>query len=192
MSMPGGLLYFKDVIDDKYTSSLLSFIENNGKWKSLSESKNSRKVQHYGYIYDYKSGKTNSKTEPIPQILRPLIDSLKERCGDEKYDFNQVIINNYEPGQGISAHIDSTEYGEIIGCYTLGSGATMRFTNDEKKYDLYVSPNSLYIMTMESRYNWKHEMINRKSDVVDGDKILRGKRVSITFRYVKKKVIRDD
>jgi len=105
----------------------------------------------------------------------------------KNYEFNQIIVNNYESGQGISAHTDVKEYGEIIGCYTIGSGGTMRFTRkDGNLYDLYVHPNSLYIMSGESRYEWKHEMASKKSDVVDGVKIPRGRRVSITFRCVPK------
>ena len=184
---PKGLLYFKNIIDKKYSNSLFSFLDEDQKylWKSLSDSKNSRKAKHYGYIYNYKSGKTTVKTDPIPLEFQQLIETLKENCGDEKYDFNQIIVNNYDSGQGISAHTDVKEYGEIIGCYTLGSGATMRFTKGTQKYDLYVHPNSLYIMTGESRYNWKHEMPSRKSDMVDGVKIKRDRRISITFRCVK-------
>jgi alkylated DNA repair dioxygenase AlkB len=182
-----GLFYFKDfkdIIESK--DDLISFLDQRP-WKSLSDSKNSRKVQHYGYLYDYKSGKTTTKTDPIPEEFQSLIDSLKKKCmmnGLKASDFNQVIVNNYEASQGISAHTDVKEYGPIIGCYTIGSGATMRFTKGDEKYDLYVEPNSLYIMSGESRYEWKHEMVSRKSDVVDGVKIARGRRVSITFRCV--------
>ena len=169
---PQGLLYFKDIIDEKYKNLLFCFLDDQ-KWKTLSESKNSRKVQHYGYLYDYKSGKTTVKTDPIPSEFQELIECIKEKCGDEKCEFNQVIVNNYEKGQGISAHTDVKEYGEIIGCFTIGGGATMRFSKGDQKYDLYVNPNSLYIMTGDSRHNWKHEMLSRKSDVVDGVKIER-------------------
>jgi alkylated DNA repair dioxygenase AlkB len=182
--VPKGLMYFKNVIDEK--DDLISFLDNRP-WKTLTESKNSRKVQHYGYLYDYKSGKTNMKTEPVPDEFQSLIDSLKKKCvqaGLTSADFNQVIVNNYETGQGISAHTDVKEYGPIIGCYTIGSGATMRFTKGEEKYEVYVDPNSLYIMSGESRYKWKHEMVSRKTDTVDNKKIQRGRRVSITFRTV--------
>ena len=184
-SVPKGLLYFKDIIEEK--NELISFLDNNEKWKALSDSKNSRKVQHYGYNYDFKSGKTSTKTDPIPEEFLSLIVSLKKKCknaGLVESDFNQVIVNNYEVGQGISAHTDVKEYGQIIGCYTIGSGATMRFTRGEEKYDIYVEPNSLYIMSGESRYEWKHEMVARKSDIVGDRKVQRDRRISITFRCV--------
>lgn len=179
---PSGLRYYDNVIDEKFSDEVLEFLDGeNGKWKTLSESKNSRKVQHYGYIYDYKSRNINKKGEKIPQVFQPLIEYLSKKSLGT---FNQIIVNNYEPGQGISAHTDVKEYGNTIACFTLGSGSIMRFTREDLSYDLYVKKNSVYIMTGESRYNWKHEMVSRRSDLIDGKKIQRGRRISITFRKV--------
>ncbi len=98
----------------------------------------------------------------------------------------QSIVNEYLPGQGISAHTDSLAYGETIQCYTLGSGAIMRFTHavTGEIQELYVEPRSVYTMTGEARYQWKHEMVARKSDVVEGKRVTRGRRVSVTLRSV--------
>lgn len=186
LERPQGLFYFPDISNISNISCVLDTIDSLD-WKSLSDSKNSRKVQHYGYLYDYKSGKTKTKTIPIPNEFYPLIDFLKKKCIEndlKENEFNQVIVNNYEPGQGISAHTDVKDYGGVIGCYTIGGGANISFTRENKKYDLYVKTNSLYIMSGESRYKWKHEMSSRKSDMVNGIKIKRNRRVSITFRFV--------
>ena len=189
--VPSGLKYYENVIDEKFSDDVFEFLdgENGKKWKALSDSKNSRKVQHYGYIYDYKSRNVNKKGEKFPEVFKPLIDYLSEvvsrGSSDSRFgEFNQIIVNNYEAGQGISAHIDVKDYGNTIACFTLGSGAMMRFTREDLSYDLYVKKNSVYIMSGESRYNWKHEMVSRKSDLVDGKKIQRGRRISITFRKV--------
>ena len=101
-----------------------------------------------------------------------------------KYNFNQCLINNYEPGQGISKHIDLITFGGVIGCFTFGSGSVMTFRRNNEVFNIYVRPNSLYIMSGESRYIWTHEMPSRKSDVVEGKKLLRNRRVSVTFRHV--------
>jgi alkylated DNA repair dioxygenase AlkB len=186
---PDGLIYKEDVIVDK-EKELFDFLdEDNGKkWKYLSNSKNSRKVQHYGYLYNYKSGSVKEKGDNIPKEFQFLIDALNKECLEKlgkEYNFNQVIVNNYDPGQGISAHTDVKEYGEVIGCYTIGSGATMLFTKgDDIMYDLYVKKNSLYIMSGDSRYKWKHEMSGRKTDMVNNKRVKRDRRISITFRYV--------
>lgn len=165
-------------------------------WTSITDSPNSRKTQHFGYKYDYKSRKIISVDEEksIPEFLIPLQTLLTEQCQSlnlvgESYtfnqSFNQCIINNYETGQGISKHIDLPAFGGVIGCFTFGSGAVMSFRRGGTEvFNIYVRPNSLYIMSGESRYIWTHEMPSRKSDMVGGTKIFRDRRVSVTFRHV--------
>lgn len=156
---------------------------------------NGRKVQHYGFLYDYRSGAINKKAVDFTPMVTQLADILESVCinsgielsakqKDIGYKFNQCIINNYTPGQGISEHIDNLAYGEIIGCYTLGSGANMRFKFNNNIKDIYVEANSLYIMSEDARYKWTHQMPAAKFDIVDGFKIPRSRRISATFRYV--------
>jgi alkylated DNA repair dioxygenase AlkB len=173
-----GLSYYADAISEDAEKRLLCLLDEKGQWASITDSPNSRRVQHYGFRYDYRSGQIADTTTEIPSELFDLCPMAKG------LGMNQVIVNEYEPGQGISAHIDSAAYGGTILCYTIGSGATMRFTYNEGKMDLYVAPRSLYIMEGEARYDWKHEMIARKSDVIQGKRVARGRRLSVTFRIV--------
>jgi len=197
-----GLYYKPNVIDKEYTKELVLFLDKSGEWKPVSskflksgEESKGRKVQHYGYKYDYKTGSIYEKTNPIPKEFEPLIKSLKDICKSlhilpKGYVFNQVIVNNYDSGQGISSHTDVKDYGDVIGCYTIGSGGIMRFKKGSEQHDItrvhdiYVEPKSLYIMSGDSRKVWKHEMLSRKSDIVNGVKIARGRRISLTFRNV--------
>lgn len=188
-SVPG-LYYIKDCKID--LNKILSKLDER-EWKKLSSSSNSRKVQHYGYLYDYKSRRIDVKCEDIPDFLIPLQNKLEHICDqlglfekdkDDNYEFNQCIVNNYESGQGISSHIDVKKYGKIIGCYTANSGATMTFRKGNYTKHIYVKPNSLYIMSGDSRFKFTHEMATRNSDVVNDEIIKRDRRISITFRYV--------
>jgi alkylated DNA repair dioxygenase AlkB len=171
-----GLSYHADALTDAQEQALLSYMDEEGKWAPVTDSDKSRRVQHYGYRYDYKRRTASEPTTVIPVEWTGLLGLLGH--------VNQVIVNEYLPGQGISAHVDSLAYGNTIQCYTLGSGATMRFTHVEtgEKKDLYVAPRSLYTMSGEARYRWKHEMIGRKSDIVGDKRVLRGRRVSVTLR----------
>ena len=113
----------------------------------------------------------------------------EQKCRELKLpsEFNQCIINNYYPGQGISKHIDDERYGDVIGCFTLNGGCNMLFEYygvGRNSIEQRVEPNSLYIMSGESRYRWLHSMPQRKSDYVNGKKIKRVRRVSVTFRKV--------
>jgi alkylated DNA repair dioxygenase AlkB len=75
-------------------------------------------------------------------------------------------------------------YGPVVAAFTLGSGAEMVFRRGGEVESLYVEPGSLYIMSGDARSKWTHEMPGRKSDMVDGKKIPRGRRISVTFRNV--------
>jgi alkylated DNA repair dioxygenase AlkB len=93
--------------------------------------------------------------------------------------FDQCIVNEYLPGQGISRHIDKTSlFGPTIACVSIGSDATIRFTKDKNAVDVLVPRRSLYIMQGDARYAWTHEMPARLYDAMRK----RGTRYSITFR----------
>jgi len=180
-----GLHYLENIIDEKYAEELLNELDAK-QWIPITNNHNSRMVQHYGYKYNYKTGNIKDVTESIPNFMEKLVNDLSEICKTRlklqniPYIFNQCIVNNYEIGQGISAHIDHKNYGPVIACFTLNSGATMRFRKDNEVVDIHVKPNSLYVMTNDARYKWTHEMTTTKFD----NKIKRNRRVSITFRYV--------
>ena len=181
-------LYYIDYLNEDNMHKIISQLDE-CQWLPLSSNSNSRLVQHYGYKYDYKTYNINVKTFDIPPFLNYLKNILHDICIqlniiDNDYDFNQCIVNNYLSGQGISKHVDVKKYGSVIGCFTLGSGATMTFKNKDKTHDLYVKPNSLYIMSGDSRYIWSHEMVPKKYDTINNNKIYRDRRVSVTFRNV--------
>ena len=185
LSVPG-LFYIEDIKED--TSNVMNELDKL-QWVPLTNSKNSRVVQHYGFKYNYTTYNIREKCEELPEFLHFFRDLLTDICfdlkiTDDKYVFNQCIINNYTTGQGISPHIDVKSYGGVIGCFTIGSGTTMVFQKDNQEVEVYVKPNSLYIMSGDARYVWRHSMPSRKSDEVNGKKIDRSRRVSLTFRNV--------
>ena len=42
--------------------------------------------------------------------------------------FNQMIVNRYSPGQGISAHVDLAVFGDVVASVSLESAAMMDFS----------------------------------------------------------------
>jgi len=178
-------LYYIDAIEDTNVISKL----DKKKWIPLTDSPSSRMVQHYGFKYNYKTYNIHKKCKDIPRCLSIYKDILTKICLDNKiieddYVFNQCIVNNYLPSQGIGRHTDIKSYGDVIGCFTFGSGAIMTFKHGKEQKDIFVKPNSLYIMSGDARYKWTHEMNGRKYDMVDGIKIERDRRISVTFRNV--------
>lgn len=147
-----------------------------------------RRVQHYGYRYDYtrRTVDPDMYLGPLPSWIMPLAQRL---YGEGIFDAmpDQVIINEYEPGQGISAHIDCIPcFGEVVASISLLSSCVMIFTRAEPVAQLpvFVEPCSLLVMQGEARYQWKHAIPARKVDDVQGKRLERGRRISLTFRTI--------
>lgn len=174
------LLHYKSGVEDY--GDIIEFLDTK-QWFPISNSINSRRVQQYGYYYDYNSRSSGTAIAPIPQELNKLkniaeFEAEKITGNDTRY--NQCIVNEYFPGQGIYPHIDSREFGPTIACFTLNSGCTINFTKGTESFDKYVEPNSLYIMSGTIRYAWKHGIKSVKKDGI----IPRGRRISVTFRSI--------
>lgn len=61
-----------------------------------------RKVKHFGYEFLYNSNKVdpNKPITPIPEDYR-FLQTLFKKYDDVPYDYDQLTINHYLPGQGI-------------------------------------------------------------------------------------------
>ena len=168
-----GLTYIPDFITQDEESALINNIDEQPWLNDLK-----RRVQHYGYKYDYKARAVTDDAYlgTLPEWIDPVGQKIP-------FQPDQVIVNEYMPGQGISAHIDCVPcFGDTVASLSLGSGAVMQFTNGSERQELYLKPRSLVVLSGEVRYKWTHAIPARKSDVVDGFKIERGRRVSLTFR----------
>lgn len=179
-----GLELNSDFISEQEEKELLKQIDSNAWLKDLS-----RRVQHYGYKYDYRARKIDNSffLGKLPEWLQ----SIALRIYDENLiDFipDQAIINEYEPGQGIASHIDCEPcFGDVIISLSLGSACVMNFErqpNSKEKIELLLEPRALLIMKGPSRYNWYHGISPRKNDRFNDEVIKRGRRVSVTFRKV--------
>lgn len=163
------------------SDALLTHIDNQV-WRSDLK----RRVQHYGYIYDYrlKAISEDMKLGPQPNWLNGLTEQLFARNIFPKIP-DQVIINEYEPGQGISAHIDCVPcFGDVIASLSLGGAVDMSFRKGGDVNSIRLEPNSLLVLAGEARYKWQHGIVSRKSDMVDNRRVPRSRRVSLTFRTV--------
>ena len=88
-----------------------------------------RRVQHYGFKYDYKARRVvrDMRIGKLPEWLEELAEKL---CADGHMPevADQVIVNEYEPRQGISNHIDCEPcFDNTIVSLSLGSGCFMDF-----------------------------------------------------------------
>jgi alkylated DNA repair dioxygenase AlkB len=147
-----------------------------------------RRVQHYGFKYDYKVRRVDysMRLGQLPNWLTPLSMRLyNEGYFDEIPD--QVIVNEYEPGQGITSHIDCEPcFEDTVVSVSLGSNCIMDFTHQftHEKIPVLLEGRSAVILKGESRHIWQHGIPMRKSDLLEGVSFKRTRRVSLTFRKV--------
>ena len=137
------LTYIPDFITQDEESTLIAEIDAEPWLNDLK-----RRVQHYGYKYDYKARAVTNDAYlgPLPDWITPVVQKLS-------FKPDQAIVNEYLPGQGISAHVDCVPcFDDVIASLSLGSGATMQFTKGDEKQDLYLKPRSLIILSGEARY----------------------------------------
>jgi alkylated DNA repair dioxygenase AlkB len=179
--LPSGLRCLPSFIQQGEADALLAFIDANV-WDTGLK----RRVQHYGWLYDYKVSRVNPENYlgPLPDIFAKMVDKISDELG-KAMNFDQVIVNEYEPGQGISAHVDCMPcFGPVVAAISLGSPCEMVFQNlaTRVRVSLILEPQSLLIISGESRSAWSHAIPARRSDIVEGTRLLRHRRVSLTFR----------
>ncbi len=179
-----GLSYLPDFVSVEEAETIVRHIEA-AEWST----ELARRVQHYGYKYDYKSRRISEEMRvgELPAWLLMLGERLVQQ-GIFSVVPDQVIINEYQLGQGISAHIDCQPcFGDTIASLSLLSTCIMDFTEAKtgEIVPVFMEPRSMVVMKADARYLWKHSIAKRKQDVYNGQSYARGRRVSLTFRSVK-------
>lgn len=178
MARVSGLLYTPSFLTDDDEHTLLNLIDNQP-WSAALK----RRVQHYGYSYNYQARNT-SLTQPLPDWLRQLGERVSAAV-DGHPRFDQVIINEYTPGQGIAAHVDHRElFGPVVVTVSLGSDVVMDFANGGITVPVLLERRSMTCLTGPARYTWTHRIAARQSDMVAGQRRARFRRVSVTFRTI--------
>lgn len=132
----------------------------------------------------------------LPNILLELLETistlLKPLLPPQTYDLlfpvdptraRQAIINLYQPGEGITPHIDLLgRYGDGIIGVSFSSSCAMRFDRTEPgtqsgennegfqdkrmRWDLYLPERSIIVLSREARYDWTHGIDKKKRDFV--------------------------
>ncbi len=171
-----GFSYYKEFISSDDEDRLIEHVDSHP-WDTTWK----RRIQQYGFSYG-----TNRRESlgDMPDWLTWLCSRLREERIFKETP-NQVIINEYRPGQGIAPHVDyRPNYGNTVASLSLGSPIVMDFmSKDNKKISHLLEPRSLFVLSGPARFNWKHGIAPRKTDHFLGAVVTRGRRVSCTFRH---------
>ena len=169
-----GLVYLPNYLDEADEQSLVEAIDR-GPWNTEWQ----RRRQPYGSSY----GKGGS-APPIPEWGLRLAERLFDD-GITPVPFDQMLVNEYQPGQGISLHRDYAPFGRTVVSLSLLSPCVMDFRRaaDNARERLLLERRSLIALSDEARYEWEHGIAARKKDVWHGLPVERGRRLSVTFRF---------
>lgn len=180
--MINGLYYFPNVVPVSLADDVLDCTNSYNEWDTMS---NGRSMLQFGYKHDYtKNYGTNEFDDTLPDVLRRLRNIIEEKLGFN-HKLDNCFVNKYCDNQEIGLHIDPPCFGHVIGCFSFyeepehGNNTYITFKN--KNNDIYkqnVPHCSLYIMTGESRYKWKHGLLSSSSNISN---VSNYKRISVGF-----------
>ncbi|ATB32293.1 alpha-ketoglutarate-dependent dioxygenase AlkB [Melittangium boletus] len=173
-----GLVFVPDFISAIEEREILATIDA-APWRDDMK----RRVQHYGWAYNYKAKKVEPKDRlgPLPEWAEQIGARLVEKGFVEELP-DQVIVNEYVVGQGISKHVDcpSCFRGAIVTISLSESWEMFFWSPEGRKTVLTLDRRSATIIGGDAREKWKHEIPKRLNEPWGP----RGRRVSLTFRKV--------
>lgn len=173
-TLPPGAIFIKDIISDDIETT---WIEKMNQYTNWIKESTCKKIQ----------------AKNIPEWIPK--NQMEEYCQVSLGYFNEIIMNEFQPGQGIMSHIiDPDQYDDVICILSLGSDCVMELRptgkNSVKESKKQLIPialrrKSLLKLSGPSRYEWEHAIPRRQVDLLNSTKIERQTRFSITF-YKKK------
>ncbi|CAL5188342.1 unnamed protein product [Lathyrus oleraceus] len=209
-----GLYLVHDFVSAKEEEELLQAVDSRP-WNCLAK----RRVQHYGYefCYDIRNVNTKRCLGELPSFLSPILERISscptfKNVDPDSIVLDQLTVNEYPPGVGLSPHIDThSAFEDLIFSLSLAGPCIMEFRRYEDgdwrprvasstvtkvespedgsnciKRAIYLPPRSLLLLSGEARYAWHHYIPHHKIDKVNGRVIRRAsRRVSFTIRKVR-------
>ncbi|CAH1114471.1 unnamed protein product [Psylliodes chrysocephalus] len=165
------------------------------KWTNLSN----RRLQDYGGVPHEKG----MIPEPIANWLEPYLNKIHDINLFENRKPNQVLVNEYLPGQGIMPHTDGPLFYPTIATISCGSHTVLEFLENnagrKKVCELLLEPCSLVIIKDDMYSKYLHSIPERNSDTISkctnlkncqkyscDEELCRSTRVSLTIRNVPK------
>ncbi|XP_076252030.1 putative RNA/DNA demethylase ALKBH6 [Rhynchophorus ferrugineus] len=166
------------------------------KWTYLSH----RRLQDYGGVPHIKG----MIPEKIPAWLQGFMNRIDDLYIFENCNPNQVLVNEYLPGQGIMPHTDGPLFHPIVTTISCGSHTILEFLeNNEKRQKvcrLLLEPRSLVVIKDDMYSKYLHSIQDIKADIVSdclnlqqcnkkyhtNEAINRETRISLTIRNVPK------
>ena len=129
------------------------------------------------------------------------------RADTKRGVFDQMIVNNYVPGDGLKPHIDLHAFADGVAVVSLqsavvmdmyppavcGGGGGMEY---ETSYPVWLEPGDVLFLSGDARWRWRHGIAKRRHDPPRGWSpiansssggawVTRGFRTSVTLRAMR-------
>lgn len=215
---PPGLSLEENFISEHEEAAILHFLQNRP-WDTTLK----RRVQHFGMRFDYLSLHPVATARDNQSAIEGEAKTLLSLGGRFSLpaEYDQVTVNEYQPGIGIAPHVETHSSFEEGFCSvsllggivmdfrkpqleedgsvsTSGSMKNLRIKRDpatglpfEEIVSVFLPRRSRVTFRGESRFGWRHGIASRVSDVVNGNIFPREYRISLTYRKVKAKMFCD-
>ncbi|CAL1581187.1 unnamed protein product [Knipowitschia caucasica] len=204
-SAPPLVYYLPDFITEEEESILLRQVYQapKTKWTQLS----GRRLQNWGGLPHPKG----MMAEKMPEWLQTYCHNISSLGAFSGKCANHVLVNEYNPGEGIMPHEDGPLYHPTVTTISLGSHALLDFyeplvpgaaaQSQESRFvlSLLLRPRSLLILQQDMYRRLLHGIRGRHDDTLTdtvknlvqaggkpGASLSRGTRVSLTVRHVPK------
>lgn len=123
----------------------------------------------------------------IPSFLDPVSDAGRRVISVGERPFNQLIANRYSRGDGLKSHVDLARFADGIIVASIKGTCSFTFQRVDgqgEPIEVFMGPGDVIGLQGEARWDWTHGIPYRMEDVVDGEKIERTERISVTLRYM--------
>ncbi|KAE8055809.1 hypothetical protein FH972_012630 [Carpinus fangiana] len=206
-----GLYLLHDFVSPKEEEELLAAVDDKP-WKGLAK----RRVQHYGYEFCYETRNVNTRQHlgELPSFVSSILERISLFPNLDNHAnivLDQLTVNEYPLGVGLSPHIDThSAFEGFIFSLSLAGPCIMEFRRYTEgawlpntsststkvqtpengpnflRRAIYLPPRSMLLLSGEARYAWHHYIPHHKIDIVKDRVVRRGpRRVSFTFRKVR-------
>ena len=180
--IPVGLSLQYNVITPEKEKEIITWLDSR-QWSN----EISRRTQHFGFEYNYRSKDIIPGTPLQGPILE--IANLLENAGLMKPV--QCIVNEYYRNQGVAPHIDNLLFGPVISGLSIGDDGVMSFSRVNsmmqiERFECFLPRRSVVMLSGPARYDWKHS-IQSKLTYIDSNGMTISKsqdyrRISLTYR----------
>ncbi|KAL2918697.1 hypothetical protein HK105_201531 [Polyrhizophydium stewartii] len=184
-----GLRLLRDFVSEADEAALVAAVDGRP-WCGRGVAPNPelrRRTQQDGFLFLYRTRTVVERLGPLPPFVQPLVARMQAHGVFAAEPPNHLLVNEYDLGQGIMAHTDSTAiFGDTVTSLSLLSDCVMTFVDKATgaSVPVVLPRRSLLVMTGHARTQCTHEISKDAVETAAGAVVHRDRRISLTLRTI--------